>query len=233
MLRQALAVLLVVPLLLSPMTAGAIDVLRPDLWFAPQTCSIEMPDVVIRTTPSEVVIDHGLNYRQIDAKARDLRGAVMAGWRTNGLAAAQLRTDGETSVSVVQIASGEWCGFLDTAEFAISYEDPLRIYISNSYDESSCQYRAILKHELQHVDVYRATLKAHLRGANERVVEIMVAAGPVIARTKQEVAAAIETKVGKAVLDVADGIAAEARQLNATLDTPENYRIVQAECPDW
>lgn len=213
--------------------ATAFDPFHPDRWFAPDTCQMQIPNVTISTLPSEVRIDHTLTHDEIDATARTLRGAVMAGWRTNGLAEARLRTDGATTVNVVQLSDGRWCGYLESADFAISYEDPLKIYISRFYDESSCPYRAILKHELQHVDIYRSTLRSHLGGAAERVIEMLVVAGPVVADSKEEVSDVLESRVGKAIMEVANGIATEAKQLNAALDTPGSYMQVQSGCPSW
>ena len=213
--------------------SSAFDPFHPDRWFAPEICRAVVPDVVVSSIPSEVRIDHSMSSDQIDAAARRLRGSVMAGWRTNGLAEARLRTDGATTVSVVQLADGRWCGYLESADFLISYEDPLNIYISSTYDVGSCPYKAILHHELQHVDIYRNTLREHLSGAGERVTEIMVAAGPVIRRSKQEVSDMLESRVGQAVMDIANGIAAEAKRRNAALDTPQSYQVVQSECRNW
>jgi len=211
----------------------AFDLFRPDLWFAPASCPMAAPDISIQIGRSEVLIDHTLDYRSIDVIARDLKGAVMAGWRTNGLAAAQLKSDGETMVRILQRSDGKWCGYVAEGVFRIGYEDPMRIYISSDYPVGGCAYNAILGHELQHVDIYRSVLSAHLDDAAEHLVERFLNHGAVIANTWEDVSMALEEVVDNMVNEIVDGIVNESKIRNAALDTPANYVQVQSTCQDW
>lgn len=217
---------------LCPPAAG-FDLFRPDLWFAPSDCVVQIPDISVSSRESEVLIDHSMPHERIDGIARDLRGAVMSGWRTNGLAAAQLRSEGDTFMSIQELSDGSWCGSLEGGRFDIGYDDPMRIYVTSQYAPGSCPYEAIVQHELQHVDIYRSVLSAHLGDADRRIATIVFGNGPVRGATKGDVAAGIDAIVERAVSEVVDEIAAESRQRNGVLDTVDNYMRVQSACPQW
>ena len=230
-MRKTLAAALITTGICSP--AAGFDLFRPDLWFAPSDCVVQVPDITVSSRASEVMIDHSMPHERIDGIARDLRGAVMSGWRTNGLAAAQLRSEGDTFMSIQEMSDGSWCGYLEAARFDIGYDDPMRVYVTSQYPQGTCPYEAIVQHELQHVDIYRSVLSSHLDDADRRIAAIVFGNGPVRGETKDDVAAGIDALVERAVSEVVDEIAAESRQRNGVLDTVDNYMRVQSACSQW
>lgn len=219
--------------LLPSTQASAIDVFNPESWFAPSICPMDLPKVTVRSTPSGVVIDQTLDAHGMEEASRTLIGASRAGWTTNGLAIAELRSRADLITNQVKLKDGSWCATLHDAVIGIGYGDPIKVMISKRYEKYSCQYRAVLEHEWLHVDVYRETLAGHLRGVEDRVVELLMAEGPGYGPTAAAASAAVERTVDGIVMEIIEGIKAESDRRNSVLDSDQSYFSIQAQCPGW
>lgn len=222
---------LVASMLSTPATA--FDLLRPLDWFAPVSCNAEIPKIRISRSKATVRLDHTQDHRSIEGRMRTLAAAVRDGWTTNGLAIAQLQTEGESVTREIRLQDGSYCVTLNEANFLIGYDDPITIFISNRYPEGTCEYEAILRHERQHVDIYQQVLEQHLKGVVPSVVEAVRVYGPVYAPTAEAGRSRIKERIAQLIGTIADGVSGEARLRNAALDTPESYLLVQSQCDNW
>ena len=225
------ALALVAAMLPSP--AFAFDILRPMDWFAPTSCNAEVPNIRISRNKATVRIDHSQDHRSIEGRMRTLSAAVRDGWTTNGLAIAQLQTEGESVTREVRLQDGRYCVTLNEANFLLGYGDPITIFISNRYPEGTCEYEAILRHERQHVAIYQQVLEQHLKGVVPSIVEAVRVYGPVYAPTAEAGRDRIKERIAQLIGTIADGVSGEARLRNAALDTPESYLLVQSQCDNW
>ena len=110
----------------------------------------------------------------------------------------------------------------------------IRVNIAAEYPPGGCQYRVIRTHEDEHVAISRDTFRRWtphaeqiLRAAADRI------APRVTTRSADEETAVFKEMLISAMRPVFEGFAAELRTRNAAIDTPGNYRRVNAQCPGW
>ncbi len=108
------------------------------------------------------------------------------------------------------------------------------IFIGNEFLRGSCEYRAILDHELRHARTDDAVIRAHLPRIQETLRQAIIQAG-VIGPVPQDEQIAARRSLETAV---ANGLRAAVARLNedrkarqAKVDTPEEYQRVAEICP--
>ncbi len=108
------------------------------------------------------------------------------------------------------------------------------IFVGKEYLRGSCEYRAILDHELRHAQTDDAVIRAHLPRIQETLRQAIIQAG-VVGPVQQD-----EQSDARRNLDtaVANGFRAAISRLNedrkirqAKVDTPEEYQRVAEMCP--
>src|SRR5690606_5098971 len=100
--------------------------------------------------------------------------------------------------------------------------------------EGSCQYEAVLDHEMRHVEVFKESVAAsgeRLRRALEAVLER--ADFPVTGGDREALGDDIVARFEPAFRRAAAAADAERSRRNAEVDTPESYERTRRRCGSW
>lgn len=112
----------------------------------------------------------------------------------------------------------------------------MKVYVAREYAPGSCEYEETLKHELEHMAIHREVYGKYCRLLEEAFT---VAKG---VPSKQrpmwvEDPAKGQERLGKMIEDTAnpvfDAYLAELQERQSALDTPANYRGINARCSNW
>lgn len=196
----------------------------------PQPASVEVTSGAL-----EVTFDHALSKAELAALAdREYGHGHGKGGAVFGLTAGRVSAGLEVHALMEKRRDGIYCGWPARVIASVAYDGPIAVHVAREHPKGSCQHDAILRHEMEHVAVFREALgdyEKRLRRALERAL----AEGrfPVMGRDRAAVQAEVnrpfETAFKRAVAE-----AASARdQRNARLDTPENYRRTRNLCRSW
>lgn len=209
-LRRA-ALPAVLSLLASLAPAGALAQCPPS---APRV-AVDTPEVAVDVQDVRSVIDYTVLPWQTQNR-------MAPGWVMNGLTVAH--TIGQFRIETLQ---GPGCFRITQVRAVLSYQDPVKVYISDKYDPGSCPHETIRAHEMQHVDIFR---RGRLIYA-ERLRGKLATATPAAEATGSDAGA---EAVLKAVLDdVMREFGGALGAAHGAIDTAENYNAIKALCPRW
>jgi hypothetical protein len=109
--------------------------------------------------------------------------------------------------------------------------EDVTVLVDRRYKAGSCERKAVLAHEMEHVRIGNEVLREwegrtreRLRTVADRWAGRWVAAGE---------ARRIDKEISAAVSDLVRRIEADSRRRNARIDTPASYREVQRRCRSW
>ena len=129
-------------------------------------------------------------------------------------------------------SGGKTCVYPSQVEATVGYKT-IEVFVAKEYRKASCQYKAVLIHEKEHVAAYRKALKkgasrikSRLKGFLKKFTPISVAKGE---DPTQAIADKINAGLEKALTDYSN----EAEDLNAVIDLPKNYRKTEKKCKKW
>jgi hypothetical protein len=194
---------------------------------------LERPETAI-----EVRIEHPAAPRIVAVPERQIRErAVSAGLhedrpnrRTSGLTATQIEGQAGYRLARATVREGRNCVALKSVTARLANRDVV-VYVDGRYPEGSCERRAILDHELEHVRINRETLeqgRKGLRARLERAVE------PWRGRwVPEDEVAAMDAAIGAAVSEGLAAVRAGAARQHARIDTPASYARTQRRCAGW
>lgn len=108
------------------------------------------------------------------------------------------------------------------------------IHVAKEYHRNSCEFHAILDHEIQHARIDNLVLQVHSRPMQEALRQAAIQSGVVGPLPLADVSRAQETL--SQALDVAfrtsmQALIADRNRRQASIDTPEEYARVAGLCP--
>lgn len=141
--------------------------------------------------------------------------------------------NGQIEASVTTAAeSSRLC--ITHVDFVVGFpfDAPIRILMREQLDPSSCAYAAVYAHEQHHVQIS----KEARRIAAAQAADEIAAYSPQIGLAHSNEAGVSEEigRFNKAINDrMMSYYGRMADQWNATIDSPQSYRALQAQCSDW
>jgi len=203
-------------------------------WAGPAAGAVCVPesgtyrvDVQIELPP--VTIRHDLSRAQLGALT--FHGASD---RVLGVTASNLIASASTHYLHRPLQGEGACLWVDRIDVTLRYE-ALDIYIASDYAPGSCQYQAILGHENRHAAVARANIDDYVQAIRSVLTSLTIpkARAP---KLVQSVTAG-QAQVQKSVETLLEPVVARLRKTMAAaqerIDSPEEYRRVQKQCPKW
>ena len=138
----------------------------------------------------------------------------------------------EASSRIESRESGRACVYLSKVTVELGFRD-LDVYVASEYPPGTCEYKAILDHENQHVAINTQALSTHaprMRLALERILgeERPVATGEPNRVTKQ-ILDRITQRMGESL----QAFYKEMDTRNGILDSASNYEAIANICRDW
>jgi hypothetical protein len=183
-------------------------------------------DLVVDIPPSRVHHDRSIEQ---------LGGMVAHGPGARVLGAANAGLEFGWGMDMQSVRSGgKYCVWVARLRLTVRYPSP-DIYIAREYRKGSCQYRTILAHEQEHVQISRATIKRYLPRLHLLLTSLRIptAQRPIRTATLEQA----EEDLSALMRDLVDPVYREmARALTseqASLDSPASYRRLFRRCRDW
>jgi hypothetical protein len=129
---------------------------------------------------------------------------------------------------------GAYCFWANRIDVTLQYHS-IEVFIAAEYDERSCAYREILKHEKAHVRVARENLERYAPRVRYALTSLLIpkptapkqVASPEAAKTEMN---KLFAKLLKPVYEEMLDALVKAQR---ALDTPASYRRVKQRCRNW
>lgn len=149
---------------------------------------------------------------------------------TLGLTATQLAARADYELTKLTRRDGRECVALSKIGARLANED-VTVLVDRRYKPGSCERKAVLAHEMEHVRIGDEVLRDWEPRARERlraVADRWSGRWVPAAEAKR-----IDKEISAAVSDLVRKIEADSRRRNAKINTPASYRAVQRRCRDW
>lgn len=181
----------------------------------------------------DVQVSNALSTSEIEALDHRKNASSV---RVPGLTSTEYSLKKNLSVSFSQSPGDERvCVWLDSLNIDFSYSK-LDVYVAREYPAGTCPYAELLSHEGQHVAAYRQIHEEYidkLKEAFQEASELPTQAKPIWAENKNQGEALVKRLADETAAPVMARLKEELAQRQAALDTPENYRQLQARCANW
>lgn len=195
----------------------------------------QAPTIDVTTVAPEVDVDHSLSKAQLARFAVQEYGYVHhEGSRVFGLTAGRVRARLSVHTLTEKRQSGQRCVWPSRLIATVKYEGPITVHLAREHRRGSCQHKAVLDHEMEHVAVLKAALPDYaqrLRKALQRALDR--GRFPYTGRDAEKVQARLEGYLETAFRKAVAEAEHERDRANAAIDTPENYRRTRRRCATW
>jgi len=151
--------------------------------------------------------------------------------RLAGLALLDLSLQTEYDMTLVSYSSGENFFWVSGIHLTLAYRNP-EVYIAGRYRKGSCEYRAVLNHEDEHVLADRAVVKsfAEKMGLALRAGDWPTYAHPRQVSSMEEGKAETAARLEAIIQPLFEELKERRREARLALDSPENARRAQQQC---
>lgn len=196
---------------------------------SPKAASIE-----VEIVQPEVAFDHSLSRDELTALSAQQYGHVhRSGSVVFGLTAVRVRP--RLSMQAwIQERNGIYCAWPAQLTATVAYDGPIAVHVAREYRKSSCQHKAVLDHEMEHVAAFKASLRdyeKHLRKALERALDR--GKFPVTDRDQDKAWAELSAQFEAAFQHAVAEAESDAERRNAAVDSPESYDRTRRRCNSW
>ncbi|MEE9544366.1 MAG: hypothetical protein V3V55_02055, partial [Rhodospirillales bacterium] len=124
------------------------------------------------------------------------------------------------------------CVYPTHVDATIGYET-IKVFVASEFRKRSCQYKAVLAHEKEHVAAHRKALKKRTPRIKARLNGILKKFKPIRLSKGENPAEAIARKIDAGLKRYLTNLSNEAEDLNAEIDLPKNYRKIKKKCKKW
>ena len=195
-------------------------------------CKVDQRPVTVRLIPEygKITFNNGHSALQLGTKfGRHGNVARRLGWVTRGLT----KTDIERRLSIKilyrKLPSNRICATITDVTMNIGYKQ-FRVYVARKLRPGMCEYRTTLAHENTHVRIYQQTLRNYVP-VIERKLRQSAILSPVNAASAGQAKQILFSKVENAIRPVLNKMNRDMERANGRIDTVENYRREQLQCP--
>ena len=150
-------------------------------------------------------------------------------WHRVGLWLGTLEMSYDYRMLVSGAGSSPACAQIESARLTVGLVSN-RILISQSIADDRCRYDVTLAHEHQHAEVARRTLAAHTAVLEAEIVPRLKSASAATAGSVDDATHAIAVRWKEIMDDFFRRLRLDHARAQAALDTPEEYRRLQALC---
>ncbi len=127
-----------------------------------------------------------------------------------------------------------FCFWTDHIDVVLEYHS-IDIYVASEYDERSCPYREVLKHEQEHVRIARQNLERYAPKVRYALTSLLIPKPNAPKRVQSKAAAKqeMEALYEKLLRPVYEEMLEALIKAQGAIDTPEAYRRVRMRCRNW
>ena len=215
---------------LAQQTTGAKKTAPPSANCPAQTKPV---DINIKNPKGRVVYNTGVSRNDlIRIRQSRSRGVIQSNWRPLGLTLSDFRFQIGTTVSLLPAEGGGLCVYPDSFDISIGYSG-FKVYIDRRYGKGSCEYRAVLEHENEHVSLYRSAMVRSLPNLQRAVYSAARRITPVVVETPDQGARYMQKQMHNKLKSHVAQLSRNADVANARIDTLTSYKRVHARCRNW
>lgn len=124
-----------------------------------------------------------------------------------------------------------FCVYLTEVDFTFEFKD-LFIFVAKEYPRGSCRYNTTLAHEMQHVNLYKASFTRHAPALKATLESAAKSLPPLWVPNQQDGLKKSMEKLDAMLKPHITAFWEEARRNNAAIDTEQSYRILDQQCPN-
>lgn len=212
------------------LAAVILATLLPEAARAACPSSKTPPTLRLKIDSGEVLLDHSRDREGIkqisDARKGHTQGPSHV---LLGFTVVDLSVSYNPEFTYRDSQAGAYCAYLDTAEITVGYSE-LSVYVSSDYPEGSCEYEAILAHELRHVEINQSVLKAYRDRIWDTLARTLRSKRSVLVSRKAEARSAFALAFDHGLQPVLKALTADRIRRNNRIDTEEHYRRVLEQC---
>jgi hypothetical protein len=189
------------------------------------------PELEVTADPGGEPEVRAASAEEIRRKAAEMgRDPDPPGRVTRGLTTVEIRVETGFTLARIEDADGTVCVALEAARVELANRD-VAVLIDRRYEKGSCEHRAVLAHELEHVAINAEAVRAGERRLRERLEAV-------VSRWKGRwVPEERQAAIGDALQGAASAVLAEVRRSaaarHARIDTPQSYAETQRRCQSW
>ena len=212
----------------------ALVMTAPVLAAAPSQCSPYRTPITLdfKTLNPAPVYNNRLSVQGIRNLFREHTEAVVGPHaRALGITYAETTYSAEGH-SVAQEVRGGYCVYLTALNLNFGYKR-MQVYVASEFAPGTCEYRAVLDHENQHVAIYTGALRQFAPRFRAEVEKILGVQQPVFTRSAQ---AGMDTAL-KAAENGMTALLSQFQMItdqgNAPLDSASNYQATAGLCANW
>lgn len=134
----------------------------------------------------------------------------------------------------VEQYSDGYCFWVASIDVEISYQQ-LDVHIASEFDPTSCQYKAVLDHEYEHVDVAQAIMQPYAQQIYQALTTLSIPTAhlPAVADSPEQARQQVAAVLRQTLTPVRDEMALLLHDRQAEVDTIENYRRTWRRCRRW
>tara|TARA_E500000305_G_scaffold110138_1_gene117166 strand:+ start:833 stop:1579 length:747 start_codon:yes stop_codon:yes gene_type:complete len=191
------------------------------------------PDVKIEVVSNKPRLDHGKSSQQIEqiAKksgfAKSLRHANLL-----GLTHSSIGPSLGVATKHAELRGGKNCLRLDWVRLTFGARKT-NVYIDRKYRKSSCAYKAVFAHEMEHVRINERVIEEYLPIITKELEERAAEVRPFYTKSSKDAGRSIVNRLMFELDPLLKEFNAARMAANDLIDTPAAYAATQAQCTDW
>ena len=151
--------------------------------------------------------------------------------RALGITYAETTYSTEGHPLAMQVRGG-YCVYLTALALDFGYKR-MQVYVAKEFAPGTCEYRAVLDHENQHVAVYTGALKQFAPRFRAEVENVLSAQQPVFTRDARAGTNRALKAAENGMTDLLSQFRKITEQGNAPLDSASNYQATAGLCANW
>ena len=196
-------------------------------------CPSEKASAEVRfsTQTGRVVLHNDYDRDQIKRLHTQQR-AMAQGWHPIGLTRGEIKMSINVNTRSYPVAKNKFCARLTSVEATVGYDD-LHVYVANRYRPGSCQYQSVLAHEQLHVRAFEDAVRKHAPRMEAHLRKVARGLPPLVAASPESAAERFKERMQKELQPFFRDMNRDIDAANAALDSEENYRREQMQCPSW
>lgn len=185
-----------------------------------------------QTHHANVVTNNSLNVTALRTLMRS-KGEAPTGVHTEALGVTYVTPEFDLEASTrIEGGRRSACVYLTAVKAKVGFRDH-DVYVASEYPPGSCEYRAILDHENQHVAINTRALREHAPRLRLALERILGEEKPVATSNPDRVTQQILDRISRRMEEYLAAFYQEMATRNGAIDTASNYEAVSGICRDW
>lgn len=185
-------------------------------------------DVNVKISIPRPPINHNLSSAQLTEKSFHGPNARVLGLTVPKL---QIQTRVEHAT---EKRDGHYCYWLEGVQVQLIYKS-IEVYVAREYKRGSCEYKAVLRHEQEHVAIARRNLEKFKPKVRHALTSLLLPTPdrPIKLASSEQNEEALQSLLARILDPVYQEMQEDLERAQAAIDTPESYAKVRAQCSNW